>query len=101
MTKTTAPTKTPSPTGEPVDPTHDARYKRARRDFFVGVMNMSWQLAVVVLVPILGGYQLDTTFDLSPLLTLVGFFIAMVGTALVVWRQLQALPPAIPKESKK
>ena len=101
MTKTTAPSKTPSPAGESTEPTHDASYQEARRDFFVAVLNMSWQLAIVVLVPIVGGYQLDKTFDTSPLLTLVGFFIAMVATAGVVWYQLQNLPPAVPKESKK
>ena len=101
MTKTTAPTETPSPTGVSAKPAKDAEYQQARRDFFVAVLNMSWQLALVVLVPIVGGYQLDKTLGTSPLLTLVGFFIAMVGTAGVVWYQLQNLPPAVPKESKK
>ena len=74
MTKTTAPTKTPSPTGGSAKPAKDAEYQQARRDFFVAVLNMSWQLALVVLVPIVGGYQLDKTLGTSPLLTLVGFF---------------------------
>ncbi len=101
MTKTTAPSKTPSPAGDSTKPADNVAYKEARRDFFVGVLNMSWQLAIVVLVPILGGFQLDKTFDTAPLLTLVGFFIAMIGTAGIVWYQLQSLPPAVPKEGKK
>lgn len=75
-------------------------YRQARNDFFVATLNMSWQLAIVVLVPILGGYHLDKALGISPLLTLVGFFVAMVGTALVVWRQLQTLPSAASTESK-
>ena len=67
--------------------------------FLVRRWNMSWQLAIVVLVPILGGVKLDDVLDMSPLLTLVGFFIAMAGTGAVVWRQLQLLSPA-PKEHK-
>lgn len=101
MTKTTAPTETPSPTGGSAKPAKDAEYQQARREFFVSVLNMSWQLAIVVLVPILGGYKLDQTLDTAPLLTIVGFFIAMVGTAGIVWYQLQNLPPAVNKESKK
>ena len=99
MTKTTAPSKTPSPTGGSKQTTDNSSYRDARRDFAIAVMNMSWQLAIVVLVPIIAGYQLDKVFDTAPLLVLVGFFIAMGGTAAVVWRQLQRLSP-MPKENK-
>lgn len=99
MTKTTAPSKTPSPTGGSAQTTDNSSYRDARRDFAVAVMNMSWQLAIVVLIPIAGGYQLDKVFNSAPALVLVGFFIAMAGTAAVVWRQLQTLSP-MPKEPK-
>jgi F0F1-type ATP synthase assembly protein I len=58
------------------------------------VMGMSWQLAVVVLVPILGGFFLDQQFATTPLLTILGFIIAMTGFGLVVWRQLQIFTPS-------
>lgn len=93
MTKTTAPSKTPSPNGGSAQHPKDNSYQAARRAFFGAALNMSWQLAIVVLVPIIGGYELDKTFDTSPIFTLVGFFMSMAGTGLVVWRQLQMLSP--------
>ncbi len=45
----------------------------------MAAMNMSWQLAVVVLVPIIGGFELDQKLDTLPALTIAGFFIAMAG----------------------
>ena len=100
MTKTTAPSKTPSPNGGSVKHTNDDSYQAARRAFFGAALNMSWQLAIVVLVPIIGGYQLDKALDTSPVFTLVGFFISMAGTGVVVWRQLQLLSPVPPTKDK-
>jgi len=103
MTKTTAPSKTPSPAGgETQHTSDDAFYENARRNFFGAALNMSWQLAVVVLIPIIGGHYLDVATETAPLFTLVGFFFAMAGTAAVVWHQLQTLSPAQPpsKETK-
>lgn len=52
-------------------------------------LNMSWQLAIVVLVPIIGGFKLDQYLGSLPGLTIVGFLLAMAGMAVVVWRQMQ------------
>lgn len=93
MKQTTAP-KTPSPTKEGTEPA--ARVERSdnyRKEFFGAAMNMSWQLAIVVLVPIIGGFELDKKLDTLPALTIVGFFLAMAGMAAVVWRQLQLFSP--------
>jgi F0F1-type ATP synthase assembly protein I len=92
MTKTTAPTKAPSPT------TGDSNSSKGgsinpRAEFIVAALNMSWQLAIVVLVPIIGGYELDKALDTLPSFTILGFLIAMIGMALVVWRQMQLLNP--------
>jgi F0F1-type ATP synthase assembly protein I len=74
----------------------DARKASApRQQFFAAAGNMSWQLAIVVLVPIVGGYKLDQHYALTPLLTLVGFVLAMIGTGAVMWRQLQRFAPHI------
>ena len=57
---------------------------------FVGMaLDMSWRLAIVVLVPVIGGFKLDQRLDTVPLLTITGFLLAMVGMALVLWRMLQ------------
>lgn len=69
--------------------------KSARRDFLIAASNMSWQLAVVVLVPIIGGFKLDEYLNTVPTLTIIGFVLAMAGMAVVVWRQLQLYSPKI------
>lgn len=66
-----------------------------RRDFYLAATNMSWQLAIVVLIPIVGGFKLDEHFHSLPLWIAVGFVLAMIGMAMVVWRQLQLLSPKI------
>lgn len=98
MKQTTAPAMTPSPTdgesqsvaavGSPGSSTNP------KTAFMAAALNMSWQLAVVVLVPIIGGFELDKKLHMLPLLTIVGFVLAMVGMAIVVWRQLQLYSPA-------
>lgn len=70
-----------------------------QRDFLLAAMNMSWQLAIVVLVPVIGGFELDKKLDTLPALTVVGFFIAMAGMAYICWRQLQLFSP--PKNGKE
>jgi F0F1-type ATP synthase assembly protein I len=57
--------------------------------FFLAVANMSWQLAIVVLVPILGGYGLDKALHISPILAIIGLVIALLGTVIVVRRQIR------------
>lgn len=64
-----------------------------KEEFIVAALNMSWQLAIVVLVPIIGGFELDQKLDTLPALTIAGFFVAMAGMALIVWRQLQLYSP--------
>ena len=102
MTKTTAPDKTPSPKGGDKEPTVDPEQVTfARTQFLSAVLNLSWQLAAVVLVPLLLGSYLDSQLDFYPILTIVGFVIAMGGVTMVVWRQMQDLDPTKPKRGKK
>lgn len=42
-------------------------------------LGLAWQLALVVLVPIVGGYILDQHYHKAPWLTLAGLFVAAVG----------------------
>jgi uncharacterized membrane protein YhaH (DUF805 family) len=68
-----------------------------RRLFFVSALNMSWQLAIVVLVPVVGGFKLDQKLHSLPVLTMIGFIVAIVCMVIVVQRQLKAFGPA-PKD---
>lgn len=53
------------------------------------VLNMSWQLAIVVIVPIVGGYLLDQRLGSSPWLVLAGLVVAVLATCGVLWRTLR------------
>jgi F0F1-type ATP synthase assembly protein I len=57
-----------------------AAMKRQRQLFMASALSMSWQLAIVVLVPIIGGHELDIHLKTSPFLTVVGFGVAALGT---------------------
>lgn len=87
MNKTAAPKSTPNKThGE----SGAAMPKTEFRNVFIGAaLNMSWKLAITVLVPVLLGYKLDQHFKISPILTLLGFAIAIIGVVLVLRRVLQ------------
>lgn len=64
----------------------------AMRSAFRGAaIGMSWQLAIIVLLPILGGYKLDATYGSTPLWTLVGLCLALVGSVLVIRRALSSV----------
>lgn len=52
-------------------------------------MTMTWQLAIVVLVPVLIGVQLDKVFGTSYLCTFIGLGIALAGSGVVMWRMMQ------------
>lgn len=62
----------------------------ARQQFLVAAMNMSWQLAVVVLVPVIGGVELGKTLGAPSPWTFTGLAVALVGSCLVMWRAVQA-----------
>lgn len=50
---------------------------------------MSWQLAIVILIPVVGGVQLDKHFATSYAFTFVGLGLALLGSGVVMWRTLQ------------
>lgn len=101
MNTTTAPNKTPSPLDGQAKPVQAVdQQSNPRTQFVAAALSMSWQLAIVVLVPIIGGFELDKKLNMLPLLTVVGFILAMTGMAVVVWRQLQLYSPPMPKERR-
>lgn len=54
--------------------------------FIIAALDMSWRLAITVLVPIIGGFELDKHLNTAPVLTIIGFLIAMAGTFLILRR---------------
>lgn len=69
--------------------------------FISQALDMSWRLALVVLIPIIGGFKLDEAIDMTPVFTILGFFLAMGGMALVMWRTLKVAARLELPESKK
>lgn len=57
----------------------------ARRLFIGTTINLSWRLALTVLIPLIGGVQLDKRFESSPLYTFIGLFLAFAFGAAAVW----------------
>jgi F0F1-type ATP synthase assembly protein I len=101
MKKPTTPLQTPSPDARnSLTEVEVGRGTNPRTEFLSATLNMSWQLAIVVLVPIIGGFELDKKLHMLPLLTIVGFILAMIGMGVVVWRQLQIVSP-LPTASRK
>ncbi len=74
------------------------------RSMFLGLaLNMSWQLAIVVIVPIVGGYSLDNHLHTSPWWTLVGCAVAVLGVVGVLVRIVKQANQEVSKalEAKK
>lgn len=67
-------------------------------EFVMASLNMSWQLAVVVLVPLIGGYEIDKHCSTFPVFLILGILVAMGGSAAVVHHQLVQFGP--PPKSK-
>jgi F0F1-type ATP synthase assembly protein I len=85
MQQTTASSKTPSPTTG----TKNTPESGPSKLFISMAIDMSWRLALVVLIPIIAGAELDKMQHSSPLWLVVGFVVAMCGVAYVMWRTVQ------------
>jgi hypothetical protein len=86
MMKTTAVQSTPRIKGENKPGTTSSGPGAA---FVTIALNMSWQLAIVVLVPIIGGVELDKTLKTSHAFLFVGLVLAVIGSIVVMWRNVQ------------
>ncbi len=54
-------------------------------------LGMSWQLLVVIVLPLVGGHVLDGRTHMSPVWTVVGMVVSLVGTIVVVRQAMQQL----------
>jgi F0F1-type ATP synthase assembly protein I len=76
----------------------EAMYQRSI--FLNMALNMTWQLAIVFLVPIVGGFELDKHLKTTPWLTITGAVVAMLGTLLILRQTLKraAVRTSVPKK---
>lgn len=63
----------------------------ARRLFYGSALDMGWQLAFAVLVPVIIGAKLDDHFHTAPSWTLTSLFVAIFGASSVVYKTLKVL----------
>lgn len=55
-----------------------------RNLFLILLLSMTWQLAIVVLIPLVGGHELDKHYHTAPLWTVIGGVVALLGVAAVL-----------------
>ena len=73
----------------------------AKTQFIGATLNLSWRLALTVLVPVLGGVAIDNKFNTSPSFVLAGLMIAAVFAAMAIWSTVQEVNQQQLNESKK
>ena len=76
----------------------------AKQQFIGATINLSWRLALTVLIPIIGGLSLDKRFNTSPSYTITGFMLAVVFGCMAVWatvKEVNQLQADADKASKK
>jgi F0F1-type ATP synthase assembly protein I len=94
MKKSAVPT-TSSADDEMKSQAEQAQYLRT---MFLGMaMSMSWQLAIVIIIPIVGGYKLDEHLHTSPWWTLAGCAVAVLGMIGVLLRIVKAANERVSK----
>jgi F0F1-type ATP synthase assembly protein I len=101
MTKTKAPQSTLSPKGgSSQNPTPIGNERTPQTAFMIATLNMSWQMLIVVLLPIYAGHRIDGKVGSTPIFTILGVLVGFTAALLIVWRQLRALGTS-PKFSSK
>lgn len=67
------------------------RKSKSDKAIFLGaVLDMSWQLALAILLPVIGGAQLDNKLGTPHIFLFVGLGLAAVLSIVVMWRAMQA-----------
>jgi hypothetical protein len=99
MDSSTAPKKKTSPApGDKKDPIASAELQAT---FIATALTMGWQLAIAVVVPIVGGYELDQHLHHAVLWEVIGFIVAGLGFFGVLRYQLDALNVATKQKGPK
>ena len=75
----------------------------AKQQFLDSALNMGWQLAVTIIVPVIIGVQLDDHFKTTPAWTLGALFLAVFMSCGVVVKTLHGVKNAQsqPKKGSK
>jgi hypothetical protein len=75
---------------KPVDADLTNKSKTATSIFINMALTMAWQLALVVLMPIIAGVEIDKAAHSGSTFTFIGLGVAVLGSIFVMWRTMQA-----------
>lgn len=73
----------------------------AKKLFFVSSINMGWQLAGVVVLPVFVGVKLDQRFNSSPSCTLAALVFAIGGAVIIVKNTLRQVNSEQEEQSRR
>ena len=73
----------------------------AKQKFIAATLNLSWRLALTVLIPLLAGIWLDKKFDSAPSYTITGFMLAIVFGCMAVWQTVKEVNQLQAEEENK
>lgn len=65
------------------------------------MMDTAWRVAIPIIVLTIAGIQLDKSNGTQPLYTLIGLFLALAASSLLVYRQIKNLYPDFFKRNEK
>lgn len=65
------------------------------------MISMGWRLAIMVLLPIFIGVQIDKKLDSSPSVTLAAFFIAIFGAGMLIYKTFTDMNANVELDDKK
>jgi len=71
----------------------------ARKLFLTATIDMSWKLALSVVLPLGAGIKLDQRYDTEPIFIFVGLLIGVIAGGLVVWKSVQNVDEKVNKNS--
>ena len=69
--------------------------KKAKRLFFVGLIDISWRLAAGIIIPVVGGYWLDNKTGSGSLFTLIGLFSGTILAGFIIYKTSKRLSKEI------
>jgi F0F1-type ATP synthase assembly protein I len=84
MKQTKAPQQTPSPSSK--EKSRAVADSSPTTIFISMVLDMTWRLALIVLIPIILGVELDKHYKTHHYYLIVGFILALAGGIVVVYR---------------
>ncbi|HYF96830.1 MAG TPA: AtpZ/AtpI family protein [Patescibacteria group bacterium] len=71
--------------------TSEETAKKAKSLFFVGLIDISWRLAVGIILPIVAGYWIDQKTDSGKLFTLIGLFSGTILAGFIIYNTSKRL----------